>query len=195
MEEKKTKKPLRPAMAAFLLACLFLAGLGAGYVVFKKNFSLPPAPPPPAAEEEFTYLRVYYPLSGRLQMEERRVPRAMAVGNMAEATVREFLKGPSGVSVQTAPQGAELLGAYSGSDGILYVDLSEGFRRGFRGDALSEFLLLRGLYESLLSNVYGTSDVRVLVEGREAESIGGHISLLGPLGETVSQGMEQGNGK
>jgi hypothetical protein len=74
-----------------------------------------------------------------------------------------------------------LLSVYYASDGILYVDVSDEFRRNFQGDALNEFLLLKGLYDSIITNVTGVQDVKVIVEGKEIESIGGHFFALYPL--------------
>jgi hypothetical protein len=64
---------------------------------------------------------------------------------------------------------------------MLYIDLSDEVRRNFQGDALSEYLLLNGLYESLVSNISDFQDVKILVEGRELETLGGHIYLKYPL--------------
>lgn len=177
-------------LRAVVFAILFISGITAGYLFFMRGFlvqfernrtEISPA------EGDFTYLSVYYPFEGRLQMEQRRVPRAVSRVKAAEVTVKEFLKGPAGITESYVPENTRLLGIYPGEDGILYIDFSDEFRRNFQGDVLAEFLLLRGLYESLLSNVYGIDAVKVLVEGKEVESIGGHISLLKTLGDVVSQ--------
>jgi len=68
----------------------------------------------------------------------------------------------------------------------LYVDLSDEFRRNFQGDVLAEFLLLKGLYESLISNEQEIQDVKILIEGKEIETLGGHLLLTYPLREMVS---------
>jgi hypothetical protein len=77
---------------------------------------------------------------------------------------------------------------YKGADRILYIDLSDEFRRNFQGDAFTEFLLLKSLYESLISNVEDIQDVKVLIEGKEAETLGGHLYLLYPLKDMVTYG-------
>jgi hypothetical protein len=59
-------------------------------------------------------------------------------------------------------------------------------RRNFQGDALSEYLLLKGIYESLVSNVQDFQDVKLLVEGKEIETLGGHFYLKYPLKNTFS---------
>ncbi len=129
---------------------------------------------------------MYYPVDDHLQFEERSILKRNVPIAIAEATVEEFLKGPGGVTSTIIPKETKLRGLYIGGDRILYVDLSEEFRRNFQGDALSELLLLKGLYESLISNVEDIYDVKILIEGREVESVGGHFYLLYPLKDTVS---------
>ena len=122
-------------------------------------------------------------------MEERKVQR-LPEGSLVEQTVKEFLKGPSNTGKSVIPPGTRVLGVYLGSDGILYLDLSDEFRRNFQGDALTEFLVLKGLYESIISNGEAIDDVKLLVEGKEIESIGGHLFALYPLRSTVEEARQ-----
>jgi len=173
----------------FLL--LFAAGMTGGYFYFSKKFPSQALPTKETEEkigraiENMFTLRIYYPAGGRLQMEERKVQRKTIQMTVAEAVISEFLKGPVNVSVSEIPKDTKLIGLYRGDDGMLYVDLSDEFRRNFGGDAAAEFLLLRGLYESLISNVYDITDVKILIEGREMESLGGHLYLSYPLKDIV----------
>jgi spore germination protein GerM len=175
---------------------LLLLGTIGGYFIFtsgiqkaRKQITVKPA----EEDIEYTYLKIYYPYNNRLNMEDRRVPRTDSRIGAADSTVLEFLKGPAGVTESYVPEGAELLGIYPGEDGILYIDLSESVRNNFQGDALAEFLFLRGLYESILSNVYGVEGVKLLIEGQEADSIGGHISIARALDEIVSYTIAEEN--
>lgn len=178
---------------AFLL--LFAAGMTGGYFYFSKKFPSQARPEKVTEErsistvEDMFTLRIYYPVNGRLQMEERKAQRKTQQMTVAEAVISEFLKGPVNVSVSEIPKDTKLIGLYRGDDGMLYVDLSDEFRRNFGGDAAAEFLLLRGLYESLISNVYDITDVKILIEGREMESLGGHLYLSYPLKDIVSSDL------
>ena len=73
-------------------------------------------------------------------------------------------------------QNVKILGIYRDQNQILYIDLSDELRRNFQGDALDEYLLLKGMYETLVSNVQDFQDLKVLVEGKEIETLGGHFS-------------------
>ncbi len=176
-----------------VLILLFGSGISGGYFYFSKMFQQHPPQREEVAEkgigqmEDLFSLRMYYPVDGRLQMEERMLQRRTTQMSIAEAVIGEFLRGPAGAKASVIPRDARLLGLYRGADGMLYVDLSDEFRRNFQGDVVAEFLLLKGLYESLISNVQEITDVKVLIEGREIESLGGHIYLIYPLKDVVSQ--------
>jgi len=135
-------------------------------------------------EDKRLYMKIYYPTSQGLEMEERMVGPGQPP---EEAALREFLESaPSSGKGAYTPKGAMLLGAYRGKDGILYVDLSSGFRGNLKADATAEFLLLRALYETVMANTEGIKDIKVLIEGKEVETLGGHLPLIYPLGRAVA---------
>ena len=170
---------------------LFSGGIAGGFFYFAGNFGMKPKgetiTEPQKQADDSSFIRVYFPSEGRLIIEERRVKRLGSVTVSAAEVVEEFLKGPSNREKSDVPPGTKMLGIYFGNDGILYVDLSDEFRRNFHGDALSEFLLLKGLYESIISNVTGVDDVKILIEEKEMESIGGHLYALYPLKNTLTE--------
>jgi len=181
---------IKKAAGIVLITLLFIGGIAGGYFYFSAMFPKEKAPEGEAARstgEQFL-LRVYYPVDNQIQIEERRPPRTAGLMAVAEATMEEYLKGPSGGKTSSLPKNARLLGVYKGADRILYVDLSGEFRRNFQGDAFAEFLLLKSLYESLISNVEDIQDVKVLIEGKEAETLGGHLYLMYPLKDIVTYG-------
>ena len=134
-------------------------------------------------------LKIYYPINNRLQVEERKVTGLPTDSAIAEGAVQEYLQGPSDPVLSFMPRHAQLNGIYKGKDGILYVDISDEFRRNFQGDVFAEFLLLKGLYKSLIANVGDIIDVKVLIDGQEIESLGGHLPLLYPLRNLVSMNL------
>lgn len=174
---------IKKLSGAILLVFIFLGGAVGGYLYFPEVFHKER----PADEitgtltgtEDLFSLRIYYPIGDELRIEERKLPRRTAQMAVAEAAVEEYLKGPAGVTVSNIPKDVRLLNLYKDSDKILYADISDEFRRNFRGDALREFLLLKGLYESLVSNTPDIQDVKVLIEGKEIETLGGApLSLI-----------------
>lgn len=181
---------IKKAAGIVLIAILFISGIAGGYFYFSTIFPKEKGPDGEVVRSagEYFVLRLYYPVDNQIQIEERRPPRAQGLMAIAEATVGEYLKGPTGDKPSAMPKNAKLLGVYKGADRILYVDISGEFRRNFQGDSFTEFLVLKSLYESLISNVEDIQDVKVLIEGKEVETLGGHLYLFSPLKNIVTYG-------
>jgi spore germination protein GerM len=130
--------------------------------------------------------RSHYPSGNRLEVTEKAVPRRIRTSAIAEAVIEEYFKLPVNATDSIIPAQVKLLGLYRDGMQILYIDLSDELRRNFHADALSEYLLLKGLYETVISNIPDIQDVKVLVEGKEIETLGGHVLLKYPLKNTVS---------
>ncbi|MEW6109842.1 MAG: GerMN domain-containing protein [Nitrospirota bacterium] len=184
-----------------LIIIFFLAGAAGSYLYFEK---LAPAEKAavektviniPADLEDFFFIRLYHPAGNRLQTVEKRLPKRTRQLSIAEAVIEEFFKGPVDAENTGVPRNVKLLGLYKDADRILYIDLSDDFRRNFHGDALSEYLLLRGIYESLISNTQDYSDFKILVEGKEIESLGGHFYLKYTLKSLPSYDISEAAGR
>ena len=176
----------------FLLILFFLAG-AAGSYFFSARFTRTEKPSVTAPEqglqpttEDLFSLRIYYPAGDHLEMLEKKLPRRSRSTAVAEAVIEEFFKGAPDNKTPSVPQNVKLLGLYKDAGQVLYIDLSDELRRNFQGDALSEYLLLKALYESLISNLQDFQDFKILIEGRELETLGGHIYLKYPLKNIVS---------
>ncbi len=121
-----------------------------------------------------------------ITVEELKIRNNPIPVKMAEAIMAEYLKG-----LKYGLKDTKLLGIYRDKRSIIYIDLSEEFRKNFSGDVKQEYSLLKSLYETITVNIPGTEDVRVLIDGKEVESIGGHFSALYPLGDTVRDDLQQ----
>lgn len=172
-----------------LIVIFFLAG-AAGSYFFLKHFT--PAQDQPLHNEtriqsvegqDLMVIRLYVPKNGKLEMTEKKLPRRIKNIAIAEAVIEEFFRTPADSS--PIPQGVKVLGMYRDASLNLYLDLSDELRRNFQGDALSEFLVLKGMHDSLVANVQDFQDLKILVEGKEIESLGGHFYLKYPLKSTV----------
>jgi hypothetical protein len=190
MDSKMNTKKI---LGIVLLVCLFLGGVTGGYFYFSKIIVNEKTPPEAEGllnkPEDLFSLRIYYPVREHLQVEERRLPRRNIPMAIAEAAVEQYLKGPIDTKSSSIPKDTKILGIYKGADKILYVDLSDDFRRNFRGDVFTEFLLLKGLYQSIIANVEDILDVKILIEGKEIETLGGHLYLFYPLKDIVSSNL------
>jgi len=133
--------------------------------------------------QDLMVIRLFVPKNGKLEMIEKKLPRRTKSIAIAEAVIEEFFKTPPNGS--PIPQGVKILGMYRDASLNLYLDLSDELRRNFQGDALSEFLVLKGMHDSLVANLQDYQDMKILVEGKEIESLGGHFYLKYPLKSTL----------
>lgn len=183
-------------IVAWAIATVLLLGLTAGGYYFFHNFKITKHQKiPPLVESQESILgqqadavriRLHYPVGGRLEVTEKLIPRKIRTSSIAEAVIEEYFKLPVNAADSIIPANVKILGLYRDSMQILYIDLSDELRRNFHADALSEYLLLKGLYETVVSNIPDIQDVKVLVEGKEIETLGGHVLLRYPLKNIVS---------
>lgn len=141
-----------------------------------------------AAGDDTVNVKIFLPSDegDGIAVAERSIPNNPVPVRMAEEVVGEYLKG-----LKEGLKDTKLLGVYRDKRSIIYVDLSEEFRKNFSGDIRQEYAVLKSLYETITVNIPGTEDVRVLVDGKEVESLGGHFDALSPLGNTVRQDLQQ----
>ncbi|MGD0283627.1 MAG: GerMN domain-containing protein [Dissulfurispiraceae bacterium] len=139
----------------------------------------------PISDDAVT-VKIFIPSSDGITVQERRIQNNPIPVKMAEAVVSEYLKG-----IDDEIKDVKLLGVYRDKKGIIYVDVSDEFRKNFSGDIKQEYTLLKSIYETITVNIPGTENVRLLVDGKEVESVGGHFNALYPLGDTVGEGPQQ----
>lgn len=174
-----------------LVACILIVSIATGYVLIHNALVSEKASPAEVTQDtsqnygDYFFLRIYYPLRGRILFREIRLPKRTKQLAIAEAVIEEFFREPDAEELSYVPHAVRLRGLYKDPDKILYIDLSDEFQRNFRGDALMEYLLLKSLHESLLSNLQEFRDFKILVEGKEIETLGGHYLLKHTLNNTL----------
>jgi hypothetical protein len=123
---------------------------------------------------------LFYPGDAGLTKEDKTLAGSSLPVKRAESILQEYFRG-----FKSELKNTVVRGVYEDRNKVLYIDLSDEFRRNFSGDARYEYYLLKSLYQTLITNISEISDVKLLVEGREIESAGGHILILVPLKESV----------
>ncbi len=168
-----------------LIVFFFIIGAAGSYIFLKY---VDPAHNQPQTQEgqvqtvdalDVMVIRLYLPSNNRLETVERKIPKRSRSSAIAEAVLEEFFRPQSHAS--PVPQGVRVLGIYRDAALTLYIDLSDELRRNFQGDALAEYLVLKGMHDSLVANLQDLSEIKILVEGKEIESFGGHFYLKYPL--------------
>jgi hypothetical protein len=86
---------------------------------------------------------------------------------------------PSHVSV--IPAGTTLRAFYVTDRGDAFVDLSPEIVRGHPGGSLNELLTVYAVVNTVTANLPAARRVQILVDGKEEDTIAGHVDLRRPL--------------
>jgi spore germination protein GerM len=84
---------------------------------------------------------------------------------------------PDSVLTATFPKDTQVRALFISEDGRAWVDLGIGEGRLKNMDTVSERLAIYSLVNSLTLNIPGVKQVKLLVNGSDVASLGGHVSL------------------
>ena len=100
------------------------------------------------------------------------------------------------VAAQVAPVAAPLLSAippgttvralFLTEGGHAYVDFSPEIVSGHTGGTAHELLTIYTIVNALTENLPAVTAVQVLVDGKEVETLAGHVDLRNPLGKNAA---------
>jgi len=82
-----------------------------------------------------------------------------------------------------------LLDIYMDKDGVIYVDLGDELKKNFKGDASEELNIIAGLYKGIEQAVPGFTALKILIEGHESETLGGHIDISRPIEKEIAENI------
>ena len=135
-----------------------------------------------AEDSPFTATMYYVAADGRgLVRREIEVPYGTDTLDRARIIVERQLERPPRQLLSPFPRGTRLRAVYLADDGSLFVDLSGEVTTEHSGGSLDELLTVYALVNALTTNVTGINAVQILVDGREVDTLAGHIDLRQPL--------------
>jgi spore germination protein GerM len=79
------------------------------------------------------------------------------------------------------PEGTRLRTVFFTKSGEMYVDLSADVQANHPGGTTSETLTVYALVSALTSNLPAVTSVQILVEGKEVDTLAGHLDLRRPI--------------
>ena len=103
----------------------------------------------------------------------RRPPDALVLGR---AILGMLIEGPRGALDRTLPAGTQVRAFFIDGDTAV-VDFSDAVREKHPGGCRSEQLTIFSVVNSLVLNMDGIERVRILIDGRETDTLAGHIDL------------------
>lgn len=117
----------------------------------------------------------------RLTPVERDVPYADEPNEQARAIIEAQLAPPGDGLVSAIPDGTELHALFITSQGDAFVDLSAQAAAAHPGGSLNELLTVYTIVHALTYNLPAVARVQLLIDGREVDTLAGHVDLRRPL--------------
>lgn len=115
----------------------------------------------------------------------RNVPYGATPVEQARRLIEAQIATPPEGLVSPLPAGATLRGVFLTDTKEAYVDLGGTIVTGHSGGSLDEALTVYAIVNVLTVNLPEITAVQILIEGREVDSLRGHVDLRAPLGKAT----------
>jgi hypothetical protein len=185
----KDPRNMIPRYFYIAVSVLLLAILGLSFYAFRMRgraaapvaaTDTRPVVPPAAGPTERVTLFVAYDDLGVLRPQSAQIPLPSVRQQRAEELLSALLAiYQDRSSPHTLPPGSDVRSVYLVDPGLAVIDINAAFADGHRSGVLEEELTVASLIQTLSANLPGILKVKVLVEGKERETLAGHADLSG----------------
>ena len=117
------------------------------------------------------------PGSSFLSAENRRLIYSSDPAESGENILKMLIQGPGPGLMRTIPPETRVTALYITDDATAYVDLSKEVSDNHPGGVITELLTIYSIVNSLVLNIPEIKKVKILIAGREAITLAGHVSL------------------
>jgi spore germination protein GerM len=140
---------------------------------------------PPAAVRKITATLFYVADDGMaLVPVQREVPFGETVAEQARAIIEAQLA-PATPQVSAIPAGVALRDVFVTERGDAFVSLSADITAKHPGGSLHEVFTVYTIVNALTVNLPAITRVQILVEGKEVDTLAGHVDLRHPLAKSL----------
>jgi spore germination protein GerM len=176
------------AFVAFLVGWLMFVSTPRWFSQRQKPVAAAAAPAPPAPPGRKIKARLFYVSDDGTRLTG--VEREIAYGEGPLEQAREIIAAqiaPVTEPLVTAiPPGTTLRALFMTEGGDAYVDLSRDVTSAHTGGTLDEILTVYTIVNALTANLPAITSVQLLVEGKEVDTLSGHVDLRRPLSKDLS---------
>jgi len=177
-------------IAVVAVAWVALERMSRGSARRTTDSSAPAASTPPAtaAAGRKIKARLFYVSTdgARLTGVERDVPYGDGPAAQAQEIVAAQIAPVADPYVSAIPSGTAIRALYVTERGEAYVDLSRDIAAAHTGGSLDELLTVYTIVDALTVNLPAITAVQLLVDGKEVETLAGHVDLRRPLTKNLS---------
>jgi spore germination protein GerM len=142
----------------------------------------------PATEARKIHARLFYVDTDgeHLTAVEQEVPYGEGTIEQAKRIVEAQLATPQAPNLSAIPAGTTLKALYLTSKGEAYVDLSAELQKNHPGGTTSEALTVYSLVNVLTANLPAITGVQLLIDGKEIDTLAGHLDLRRPIEQNLT---------
>ena len=183
VKHKKTKKKRRVLLLSLIVvvSVIFLAI----FFITLFDYIYPPAAGKNTAAKKRDKQEVTLFFSDAnerfLVPEKRFIPKENEPEAQAREMVKALIAGSKTGLVNTFPEKAELQGVNREGDDALSVNFRESLVANHPGGSAAEMATVYSLTNTLTTNLPAIKRIRILIGGKERESLKGHIGLRNPF--------------
>ena len=178
----------RRAAAGVAIAALAIAAGWLLFIALPKWYGSRPraevtaAPNAPAAERKITATLYYISQDGlALVGIQREIPFGEPIDQQAQRILEaQLARAPEPLS-SAIPESTTLRSFFLDDKGHAFVDLSADARVRHTGGALDELFTIYAIVNALTVNLPAITRVQILVDGKEVDTLAGHVDLRHPL--------------
>ena len=138
-----------------------------------------PVTPPVAGTPQRVVLVIAYDDEGVLRRREATVvlpeDRALRAREGLRALLNEYVKKPS---PHPLAEGSDIKDVYLFQGNLAVIDTTDAFADAHPSGIYVESLTIVSMVDTLAANVPGITRVKILVEGKERETLAGHADLM-----------------
>lgn len=175
-KKKRMKKSLLFAIIITIVACLIL------FFVILFEYVFPPTKNNVAKKEKYEVVLYFSDANERFLVPEKRfIPKEESTEGRARELVKALLEGSKTKLVNTFPEKVALESIKIDDKQTAYVSFDKNLIKFHPGGSASEMATIYSLTNTLTRNISDIKKVKLLVDGKDVESIKGHIDTRQPF--------------
>jgi hypothetical protein len=150
-----------------------------------------PAPsgstPAPDAQRKITATLFYVSEDGMsLAATQREVPLSEAVVEQAREILLAQIAAPEAPLASAIPAETKLRAIYLSERGDLFADFTGELTSRHTGGSLDELFTVYAIVNSITVNLPAITRVQILIDGKEVDTLAGHVDLRNPLSKNLT---------
>ena len=148
-----------------------------------------PSPTAPASDPQRKITATLFFISEdgmSLVAEQREIPLAEPIVEQAREILLAQIAAPTAPLASAIPIETKLRALYLSDRGDLFVDFTGDLSSRHTGGALDELFTVYAIVNAVTVNLPAVSRVQILIDGKEVDTLVGHVDLRNPLSKNLT---------